>query len=210
MKVKICGITRLEDALAAAAFGGDALGFIFAPGSPRRVSVETVRRIVSALPPFVTTVGVFTEGTAMEIEKAVEESGVDMIQFHGPFEEKTIHHFSHQAIQVVKVKDAASLEAVQPVPCRAVLLDTYHKKMAGGSGLSFDWALARKAAGFGKIILAGGLTPENVQEAVRQAHPYAVDVSSGVEAAKGKKDLGKMKRFIAAAKGTGDIGPSSE
>ncbi len=210
MKVKICGLTRLEDALAAIAFGADALGFIFAQDSPRSVSAEHVRQIIAALPPFVTTVGVFTEGDIPEIEAVVRENGIDMIQFHGQFEEKTVRHFSHRAIQVLKVKDAASLNSIQPLPVRAVLLDTYHEKMAGGSGLSFNWELAKKAAPLGKIILAGGLTPDNVQEAIRQGQPYAVDVSSGIEAAKGKKDLDKMKRFIVAAKETNVSGTPSE
>ncbi len=200
MKVKICGITCLEDALAAVEYGADAIGFVFAPDSPRKVSVERAHHIISKLPPFITTVGLLTGGDKAEINDMVWKSGLDMIQFHGDFKTSILQSFSNRAIQVVKIKDAASLDSVSSVSARAVLLDTYHEKVAGGSGHSFHWEIAKKAAPLGKIILAGGLTPDNVQTAIRQGQPYAVDVSSGVEAEQGKKDFNKMKRFIQAAK----------
>ncbi len=201
MKVKICGITNLEDALAAVNFGADALGFIFSADSPRAVSVEAVRQMINKLPPFVTTVGVFTKAEEDELERIVSQCGIDMIQFHGPFPKKTIEQFSHRAIQVVRVKDEHSLECIQLSEVRAVLLDTYHEKMAGGTGIVFDWKIARKAASLGKIILGGGLRPDNIQTAIQQGMPYGVDVSSGVEEKKRKKDHLKMKEFICAAKG---------
>lgn len=203
MRVKICGITNLADALAAVAFGADALGFILAPESPRCVSPELVSSIVKKLPPFVTTVGVLTSGDEETIHSLMHGVGLHLIQFHGDFPEKTLRHFSHRAIQVVRVKDESSLSALSTLPVRAHLLDTYHEKIAGGSGVSFNWQIARKAASMGNIILAGGLRPDNVEEAIRQARPYGVDVSSGVESVKGKKDLVKLKRFIMAAKKMG-------
>lgn len=200
MRVKICGITNLADALAAVAFGADALGFILASESPRCVSPDLVSSIIKKLPPFVTTVGVLTSGDEETIHSLIHGMGLHLIQFHGDFPEKTLRHFSHRAIQVVRVKDEGSLAALSKLPVKAHLLDTYHEKMAGGSGISFNWQIARKVASMGNIILAGGLRPDNVQEAIRQARPYGVDVSSGVESVKGKKDLVKLKQFIIAAK----------
>lgn len=201
MKVKICGITNLEDALAAVAYGADALGFIFAPESPRYVPVETAEEIISKLPPFVTTVGVITKAVTKEISDIVDICGVDLIQFHGAFPKGTIRPFSRRAIQVIRVKDKKSVDIRLPIPVRAILLDTYKRGVLGGSGASFNWDLAVAAKKLGNIILAGGLHPENVQEAIQKVQPYGVDASSGIEARKGKKDLNKLKQFIAAAKG---------
>ena len=200
MRVKICGITNLNDARAAVAFGADALGFILAPESPRCISPEAVSAIIKQLPPFVTCVGVITAGDEEAIHHSIHGIGLHLIQFHGDFPEKTLRRFSYRAIQVVRVKDERSLQQLSTLPVRAHLLDSYHEKMAGGSGITFNWQIARKAALRGNIILAGGLKPENVQEAILQVRPYGVDVSSGVEAEKGKKDHMKLKRFIAAAK----------
>lgn len=200
MRVKICGITNLADALAAANFGADALGFILAPESPRCISPETASSIIKQLPPFVTTVGVITSGDEKEIHSLIHGVGLHLIQFHGDFPEKTLRRFSHRAIQVVRVKDESSLSSLSDLPVRAHLLDTYHEKQAGGSGISFNWQIARKAASQGNVILAGGLRPDNVQDAIRQVKPYGLDVSSGVEAKKGKKDLVKLQQFIYLAK----------
>lgn len=200
MKVKICGITNLEDALAAVEYGADALGFVFAPESPRFVPADAVRKIVSALPPFVTTVGVFTAGDEKTIRDAVVACGIDLIQFHGPFSRDLLHAFSTRAIQVVRVSGEESLSGMEGSSARAFLLDTFHRELPGGSGLSFNWDVAVQAKQFGRIILAGGLTPENVEDAVTRVGPFGVDVSSGVEMRKGKKDLAKVKRFIEAAK----------
>lgn len=210
MKVKICGITNAEDALAAAEYGADALGFIFAPESPRFVPAETVRKIIAALPPFVVTVGVFTTGAEKDFRSAIDECGVDLIQFHGPISPAVIRLFGRRAIQAIRVRDAESLDEMSQYPVRAVLLDSYHEKTAGGSGVTFNWEIAKKAKGLGRIILAGGLTPENVAEAILKVQPYGVDVSSGVEMRKGKKDPDKLKRFIQAAKRAGENHASSE
>jgi len=209
MRVKICGITNLEDALAAVEYGADALGFVFAPESPRFVPAEVVRKIVSVLPPFVTTVGVFTSGDEKVIRDAVLECGIDLIQFHGPFSRDLLHLFSMRAIQVVRVSGEESLKQMAGASVRAFLLDTFHRELLGGSGLSFNWDFAVEAKRFGRIILAGGLTPENVGDAISRVGPFWVEVSSGVEMRKGKKDLSKLKRFIEAAKGTGGLHASS-
>ncbi len=200
MRVKICGITNLVDAQAAVSFGADALGFILASESPRCISAETASSIIKQLPPFVTTIGVITSGDASEIHRLIHGIGLHLIQFHGDFPDATLRRFSHRAIQVLRVKDENTLATVSDVPRRALLLDTYHEQQAGGSGIAFNWQIAKKAASLGNVILAGGLRPDNVQEAIRQAKPYGVDVSSGIEAEKGKKDLVKLQEFIYLAK----------
>lgn len=203
MQVKICGITHIEDALAAVEYGADALGFVFAPESPRFIRADQVRKIVSALPPFVSTVAVFTAGDEKTIGEAVTACGIDLIQFHGPFSAEIIGSFSSRAIQVIRISDEPSLAKTAVHAVRAILLDTFHPALLGGSGVPFDWAIARSAKKHGNVILAGGLTPENVGEAIAQVQPYGVDVSSGVEMTKGRKDLKKLERFIQAAKRAG-------
>jgi phosphoribosylanthranilate isomerase len=214
MKVKICGITNQEDAMMAAAYGADAIGFIFAPESPRFILPETVRKIVSSLPAFVTTVGVFTLGEEKDFRRAIEECGIDLIQFHGPFAPEVIRPFESRAIKVIRVRDEKSLNEISSHDVRAILLDTHHDQHLGGTGQPFDWRIAAKATRLGRIILAGGLTPENVEAAIATVRPYGVDVSSGVEIETGgrgsgvggrrKKDHMKMKRFIEAAKRAGE------
>lgn len=206
MKVKICGITNLEDALSAVALGADALGFVFAPESPRHISAIEAKKIISKLPPFITTVAVITASEIEDIQNLIALSGVHLIQFHGDFPHKTLLHFSHRAIQVIQVKDERSLKGFISASGRAILLDTYHEKVAGGSGIAFNWNFATPAKQFGKVILAGGLTSNNVKTAIQTVQPYGVDVSSGVERQKGKKDPRKMRAFISAAKekGTGN------
>jgi len=189
LKVKICGITNLDDALAAIEYGADALGFIFAKASPRFINKDQIKQIVSALPPFVTTVGVFTEGTKEEIEDAVCQCGISLIQLHGRFSSEIINTFSQKAIEVISLKKLDSHTA------RAILLDIGQNKID-----SFGDALPSFPNR--NMILAGGLTPENVREAILKVRPYAVDVCSGVEIVKGKKDHEKMRRFILNAKGS--------
>ncbi len=210
MKVKICGITNLEDARAAIDFGADAIGLVFASDSPRFVSKEYAAEIIQRLPSFVTTVGVFTSMDEEEIAEVVAQCGIDRVQFHAAFPARTVQRFSQRAIQVIRVKDENSFKDMGEIPVRAFLLDTYHEKMAGGSGISFNWAIAGKAKFPGQIILAGGLRPENIQEAIRKVRPYGVDVSSGVEAEKGKKDHAKMKKFIRLAKEMEGMGAASQ
>ncbi|MDO8683655.1 MAG: phosphoribosylanthranilate isomerase [Armatimonadota bacterium] len=197
-RVKICGITNVEDALAAVECGADAIGFIFA-SSPRRVDACAAKRISDKLPPFITRVGVFTDANPGLLQVA-EVCGLDVIQLHGEQSEdfaKSIQA-SRRIIRVVRVKDKKSLTQLKGYPSAdAYLLDTYSKDARGGTGKTFDWEIAVKAKEFGKpLILSGGLNPENVAEAVKLVRPYAVDVSSGVESSPGKKDLIKMKELI--------------
>jgi phosphoribosylanthranilate isomerase len=202
VRVKICGITNLDDALAAVAFGADALGFVFFQESPRYVPYDDAASIIRKLPPFITTVGVFVNEKPEEIGKITSWTGIDVIQLHGD-ESPSQCSFSRRVIKAIRVK---SLESLDPVihyqeKVSAFLLDTYAPDVFGGTGRIFNWDIASYAKQFGKIILAGGLTPDNIAEAIKQVMPYGVDVSSGVESGKGKKDLNKMQVFIEQAKG---------
>lgn len=202
MRVKICGITQLEDALAAVDYGADAVGFVLYAQSQRFIELHRVQEIISMLPPYITTVGLFVDAEASEIQRAVDFCGIDLIQFQGNESPDICRCFSQRAIKAIHVKDQESLSILPQFQVRAYLLDTYREGEYGGTGIRFDWDLAIKAKPFGRIILAGGLTPENVQEAVEKVKPYGVDVSSGVESGiKGKKDHEKIKKFIEAAKG---------
>ncbi len=200
MRVKICGITHLDDAQAAVALGADALGFVFAEKSPRAIAPKEAAKIAAALPPFVVTVGVVTEGDETRLQHLLDDCGMQLLQLHGNFSDEIVARFSDRAILAVRMKKGVDLPP--PVhPVRAWLLDSFHEQRMGGSGTTFDWSLAAAAKRWGPIILAGGLTPENVRQACEQVEPYAVDVSSGVEACPGKKDPAKLARFIRAAKG---------
>src|SRR4051812_14961414 len=204
VRVKVCGITSLEDALAAVGAGADALGFNFHPASPRSVSIAQAAKIIRKVPPFVTTVAVFVDPTLNLVRQVLFRCRMDMLQMHGQETPEFLANFpSDKVIKAQAVRNAASLKALVAYPAvSAFLLDAYHPGLAGGTGKVFSWDLARKAQGLKKpIILAGGLNPENVADAVRQARPYAVDVASGVESAPGKKDKLKMTRFIKNAKG---------
>lgn len=201
VKVKICGITNLKDAEAALDFGADALGFVFYEGSPRFVSPENAAAIVGSLPSFVVTVGVFVNERRQKIESILSSTGIDVVQLHGD-ETPDVCSFSRRVVKAIRVK---SLESLVPLEefrklVSAFLLDAYTPDALGGTGRIFNWDVAVEAKQFGRIILAGGLTPENVAAAVGHVRPYAVDVSSGVELGKGKKDHEKMKRFIENAK----------
>jgi len=200
VRVKICGITRLEDALAAAALGADALGFNFWPGSKRHVDPERAQEIIGRLPPFVTPVGVFVNQEPTEVLHLCALSRVTALQLHGDEEPRDCAGHVMPVIKAFRIAGPADLE---PIPryhrATAVLLDSRSDDF-GGSGQTFDWALARQAAGGKPILLAGGLVPENVAAAVRAVRPWAVDVASGVESSPGVKDHEKLARFIRAAK----------
>ena len=201
VRVKICGITNLDDALAAVAFGADVLGFVFFPGSPRHISPVDARAIIRQVPPFVQAVGVFVDESVEGMEKTAGAASLDIIQLHGdePPESCRLSRRTIKAIRVKSLESLSPLEAFAP-SVSAFLLDAYSPDQIGGTGMIFNWDIAVEAKKFGPIVLAGGLTPENVSQAVRHVRPYAVDVSSGVESAKGRKDHEKMKRFIAQAK----------
>jgi phosphoribosylanthranilate isomerase len=199
--VKICGITNAADALVAAEAGADAIGFVFCPSSPRCVSLETAGKVNRELPPSVMRVGVFVDAPEDLVWSAIRECRLNLLQFHGKEPPEDCVKFGVMSMKAFRVKDAASLEGVTEYPTDAWLLDAYAPDRAGGTGATFNWELAREAQRHGRpIFLAGGLTPENVTDAIRKVQPFGVDVSSGVEASPGRKDHAKVKAFVAAAK----------
>ena len=202
MRIKICGITNLEDALAAVDAGAHALGFMFYDASPRFVTQRAAADIIRALPPFVAKVGVFVNPSRESVVQTIAECGLDTLQFHGDEAPEFCLGFGLKTIKAFRIRGAESLQALAAFPTDAWLLDSFVAGQLGGTGAQFNWAWAAEAARAAprRIILAGGLTPENVARAVQQVEPYALDVSSGVESKPGKKDAQKMQRFIAAAR----------
>jgi phosphoribosylanthranilate isomerase len=201
IKVKICGITNLDDAMVAVNCGADALGFVFFAGSPRCIPHEKAGGIIKKLPSFTATVGVFVNEKIEEIEKIIALTGIDVVQLHGN-EPPEMCNISRRIIKAIRVKSLESLDPLKNYKDKvsAFLLDTFTPDIFGGTGQVFNWDIALEAKQFGRIILAGGLTPDNIAEAVRHVRPYGVDVSSGVELEKGEKDHKKMKLFIERAK----------
>ena len=200
MKIKICGLREVGHALLAAELGADLLGFVFAE-SPRRITPDQARQIIAELPSSVQKVGVFVNSRLETINEIISYCGLDFAQLHG---EETPEYCSTVQASVIKawrVKDGQSLVQMEDYrDCvEMFLLDTYVKGAVGGTGQAFDWSLAREAAGYGKIILAGGLTPENVASAIETVRPYGVDVSSGVETNR-CKDIAKIEAFIRQAR----------
>jgi phosphoribosylanthranilate isomerase len=201
VQVKICGITRLEDAQAAVDAGADALGFVFYPPSPRYVTPEQAEQIIRTLPPFVTTVGLFVDVALDHVNGMAACCGLDRIQLHGCETPEFCRQLTRPVIKAIRIKDAESLTHVPDYQVSAYLLDAYVEgALPGGTGASFSWELAARAMPYGPVILAGGLTPENVEVAIARIRPYGVDVSSGVERAPGIKDHRKVREFIAHAK----------
>jgi phosphoribosylanthranilate isomerase len=199
--VKICGITCLDDALAAAELGADALGFVFHEPSPRYIPFEQAARIAQKIPPHLVKVGVFVDALDEIVFGAAAICGLNLVQFHGNESPEYCLQFGLMSMKAFRMKDAQSLLQLENYATDAWLLDSYVPDKLGGTGMRFNWDLAREAKNLGRpIFLAGGLTAENVGEAVRTVQPYGVDVSSGVEAAPGKKDLQKVRAFIQAAK----------
>ena len=197
-RIKICGITRAEDALAAVAAGADAIGLVFYPPSPRAVSLAQAQSIVAELPPFVTTVGLFVDTPIVQIQQTIQTVGIDLVQFHGHETAATCAELEHPWIRAIRMQ--ADLELTKTCAeyraARGILLDAYRPGVPGGTGEVFDWSRI-PAALSSNIILAGGLNPTNVAEAVRSVRPYAVDVSGGVESSPGIKDQAKIADFIA-------------
>jgi phosphoribosylanthranilate isomerase len=200
VKVKICGLANLDDALHAAACGADALGFVFYPKSPRHVTAELAREIIAVLPPFVAAVGLFVNEEPDRIRAIAGFCGLDVLQLHGDETPDDCRLPPWRTVKALRIRDSASLAGLDGWPTSALLLDAWRPDSYGGTGHTFDWSLAARAATGRRVILAGGLTPENVTEAVRTVRPYAVDVSSGVEASPGRKDPAKVAAFIRAAK----------
>ena len=197
-RVKICGITRLEDALAAIRLGADAIGLVFYRPSPRAVTLEQAASIVSQLPPFVTVVGLFVNASDRQLSEVLEQVPLDLLQFHGEESPEACMGHGRPWIKAVRMRPSVDLVSVAQdyAGASGLLLDSYQSGVPGGTGQVFDWQRIPDALA-AKIILAGGLNPQNVAQAIQQIHPYAVDVSGGVEAAKGIKDVEKMAAFIA-------------
>jgi len=201
VKVKICGITNVADGVAAAEAGADMIGLMFYERSPRHISLATAAGISRALSPFVVKVGVFVNPTEDAVLRAIGDCGVTLLQFHGEETPEFCGQFGVMSMKAFRVRDAASLATLPNYATDAYLLDAYSPDAHGGTGAKFNWDLAIEAKKHGKpIFLAGGLTPENIGEAVRQVQPFGVDVSSGVESVPGKKDPAKVRAFIQAVR----------
>ncbi|MHA6494476.1 phosphoribosylanthranilate isomerase [Pseudomonas borbori] len=199
VRSKICGITRIQDALVAAQAGADAIGLVFYPASPRAVTIRQAQEIIAALPPFVTTVGLFVDASRAELDEVLAAVPLDLLQFHGDESPTFCESFNRPYIKALRVKPDGDLDAeiARYSGASGILLDTFVPGVPGGTGEAFDWALVPRGSKRA-IILAGGLTPANVAAAIEQVRPYAVDVSGGVEAGKGLKDPAKIKAFLHA------------
>jgi phosphoribosylanthranilate isomerase len=201
LRIKICGITNAADAVAAVNAGADALGFMFYERSKRYVTPDAVAEIVEELPPFVMRVGVFVDPSMELVNETASTSGITALQFHGAESPEFCGQFGLPVIKAFRMVDKSSLDQLSQYQTSAWLLDSDAPGQFGGTGEKFDWSLAQQATKLGRsVILAGGLTPENVATAVREVRPYGVDVSSGVEALPGRKDPQKVKTFIQAAR----------
>ncbi|MQA53390.1 phosphoribosylanthranilate isomerase [Pseudomonas piscis] len=201
VRSKICGITRIEDALAAVAAGADAIGLVFYAKSPRAVNVQQARAIIAALPPFVTTVGLFVNASRCELGEILDAVPLDLLQFHGDESAAACEGYHRPYIKALRVKAGDDIAAAcQAFPgASGILLDTYVEGVPGGTGEAFDWSLVPQ--GLSKpIILAGGLSADNVALAIAQVRPYAVDVSGGVEQSKGIKDPARIQAFMQAVR----------
>lgn len=195
VRVKICGTTSLEDALLCAEAGADALGFVFYPLSKRYVTPEGVRRIVSQLPPFVVKVGVFVNESPERVNEVVDFCGLDCVQLHGDETPQECEQIRRPVIKAFRMYSGV-VPSFSAYAVSAFLLDAHVPGAVGGTGQVFDWSLVGRVSRERRIVLAGGLTPENVGEAILQVQPYAVDVVTGVEAQPGKKDPEKVRRFL--------------
>ena len=195
-RIKICGITSLADAKGVVAAGADAIGFVFHPSSPRYVTPERVAEIVAALPPFISTVGLFVNTPAVKIHQIMVQTGLQLVQLHGDESVTECCLDPYPVIKALRVRDEDSLSQLDNYPVTALLLDAWSDEHYGGTGRQFDWQLVSRAVLDKPIILAGGLNPANVATAIQLVNPYAVDVSSGVEGEPGQKDLTLVAQFI--------------
>ena len=201
VRIKICGITREGDALAAVQAGADALGFLFYPKSKRHISPEQARDIIRALPPLITAVGVFANERAETIAAVRETCGLDAVQLHGEETPEFCRSLPGKTIKAFRLQNAETLAAAHAFSTGAWLFDGYVPNQRGGTGSPFNWGWIRQSSPLPRpFIVAGGLTPANVGNCIKTVRPYAVDVSSGVEEKAGKKDMKKMRRFVAAVR----------
>ena len=200
VRVKICGITNVDDALGAVEAGADALGFIFVEGTPRYVTPAQAAAIVAALPPFVAPVGVFWDHSPEHVRAVAAECRLDALQLHGQEPPEVVAAFSLPVLKTLRLAVAADLAALDRYKPAAFLLDSPARWSEGQARAPIPWTLAREAGRRARVILSAGLTPETVAEAIRVARPFGVDVNSGVEAAPGRKDPDKVRRFVAAAR----------
>ena len=212
IKVKICGITRLQDAMNACDLGADILGFNFVPASPRYLNPNTAREIISMLPPFVTSMGVFANEELSVLNDMAQFLDLDAVQLHGNEDAHYCRKVKNPVVKAVRVSSPADLEGLDEYDVSAYLLDARVDSVLGGSGKTFPWEVAKDFCRSRKVFVAGGLTPENVGDAVRTLAPYGVDTASSVEAQPGIKDPALVERFIRAARcaGFGNRGGCSE
>ena len=203
-RIKICGITRIEDALAAAQLGAHAIGLVFFAGSPRAVTPQQARDIIAALPPFVVPVGLFVNADVQAVRATIAAAPVQLLQFHGDETPQYCAGFGLPYLRAVRVRPGVDLlqYAREFHAARGLLLDAYVDGVHGGTGATFDWSLIPRDLPV-PVVLSGGLHAENVAEAVRRVRPWAVDVSSGVESAKGIKDVRKMEAFMTGVRNAG-------
>jgi len=203
LSVKICGITRLEDALAAVEEGASAVGFIFVPSSPRRVAAAAAASIIRRLPPFVTPVGVFVNEAREAILRTIDETGIRCLQLHGDESPDETQGYPLPVIKSFRVGEGFDIARLRAYDAAAYLLDTAVPGVYGGTGKTFDWAIARRATAVGRIVLGGGITPGNVARAATESGAYAIDLSSGVESAPGIKDRKRMRELFENLRGAG-------
>ena len=197
IRIKICGITRYEDAKAAAEIGVDALGFIFYPKSPRSIAPESAAHIIRQLPPFISRVGVFVDETLERVMAVARATGIDTIQLHGNESPDYCSKLLLPVIKAFSVDASSDLNLLEAYHVAGFLLDTRDSERQGGTGKTFDWSIARKAsAKFGRIILAGGLTPLNIEEALETVVPYGIDLNSGMEVRPGIKNPRKIREAV--------------
>lgn len=203
-RVKVCGITNIDDALISAEYGADALGFVFWEKSPRYISPDRAAAIIKALPPFVTAVGVFVDEPAARVRSIIDASGLGCIQLHGSeTAEECAKLNGSTGVKIIKafrVRDRNDISRLREYNVSAYLLDAFQEGVPGGTGHTFNWDIAIEAKARGRVILSGGLNPENIIQALAKVGPYGVDVSSGVEESPGKKDRDKLIKFIKRVK----------